>query len=50
MPINENNAGHMAQMAAILIYGKIFQKSTSPEPVDRLPRNLVCCIGDSSLS
>ena len=26
---------------------KTLQKSSSPEPLDRFPRNLVCSIGDS---
>ena len=40
--------GHMTKMAATPIYGKTLQKSFSPEPAGRLPRNLVCSIGDSS--
>ena len=50
MKINEHDAGHMTKMAAMPIYGKIIQKSSSPEPVDRFPLNLVCSIGDSSPS
>ena len=37
--------GHLTKMAATLIYGE--KKSSSPEPVDRYPPNLVCSIGDS---
>ena len=42
----------MTKMAArpILYMVKTFQKSSSPEPVGRFPRNLVCSIGDSSPS
>ena len=40
-----NGPGHMTKMAAI--YGKNLKKSSSPEPAGRLPRNLVCSIGDS---
>ena len=42
-----NGPGHMTKMAAIPIYGKNLKKSSSPEPVGRFPRNLVCSIGDS---
>ena len=42
--------GHMAKIAATPIYGKTLQKSSSPEPAGRFSRNLVCSIGDSSLS
>ena len=31
-------------------YGKTLQKSSTPEPTDRFPRNLVCSIGDSTES
>ena len=41
-----NGPGHMTKMAAMPIYGKNLKKS-SPEPVGRFPRNLVCSIGDS---
>ena len=41
---------HMTEMAAAPIYGKNTQKSSSPEPAGRFPRNLVCSIGDSSPS
>ena len=44
------NLGHMTKMAATSIYGKTTQKSSSPEPVGRFPRNLVCSIGDFSPS
>ena len=33
---------HMTKMAAMHIYGKTLQICTSPEPVGRFPRNLVC--------
>ena len=36
-------------MVATPIYGKTLQKSSSPEPVDRFPRNLVCSIGDQPI-
>ena len=42
-----NGPGHMTKMAAMPIYGKNLEKSSSPEPVGRFPRNLVCSIGDS---
>ena len=50
MKINEHDAGHMTKMAATPIYDKILQKSSTPEPIDRFPRNLVCSIGDSNPS
>ena len=34
----------MTKMAAMPIYGKNCKKSSSPEPVDRWPLNLVCSI------
>ena len=34
----------MTNMAAMLIYCKNFRKSSSPEPIDRWPWNLVCGI------
>ena len=37
--------GRHAHIAYIV---KTTQKSSSPEPVGRFPRNLVCSIGDSS--
>ena len=43
-----NGPGHMTKMVAMPIYGKNLKKSS--EPVDRLPQNLVCSIGDSSPS
>ena len=39
-----NGPGHMTKIAAMPIYGKNLHKSSSPEPVDRFPRNLVCII------
>ena len=50
MKINEHDTGHMTKIAATQIYDKILQKSSSPEPMDRFPRNLVRSIGDSSPS
>ena len=41
--------GHVTKMAATPIYGKTLQKSSSLEPAGRLPRNLVCSIGDTCL-
>ena len=41
-----NGPGHMTKMATMPVYGKNLKKS-SPEPVGRFPRNLVCSIGDS---
>ena len=46
MKIYFYDAGHTTKMAASHIYGKTLQKSFSPEPVDRFPRNLVCSIWD----
>ena len=42
------NPGHMTKMAAMPIYGKTVQKSSSPEPVDRFQRNLARSIDGSS--
>ena len=42
--------GHMTKMAATPLYGKNHSKYSSPEPVGRFSRNLVCSIGDSSPS
>ena len=39
----------MTKIAVMPLYGKNLQKS-SPEPVDRFPRNLVCSIVDSGQS
>ena len=40
-----NELGHMTtNMAAMPIYGKNLKKSSSPEPIDRWPYNLVCSI------
>ena len=35
MKIYTNELGHMTNMAAIPIYGKILKKSFSPEPIDQ---------------
>ena len=35
----------MTKMVAMPIYGKNLQKSSSPEPIDGWPWNLVCSIG-----
>ena len=37
MKIYTNELGHMTNMAAMPIYGKILKKSSSPEPIDQLP-------------
>ena len=50
MEVCSRDLGHMTKMAATPIYGKTFQKSYSPEPVGRFPRNLVCSFEDSSPS
>ena len=42
--------GHLTKMAAMAINSKNFKKTSSPEPVDRFPRNLVCSIGDAGPS
>ena len=42
MKIYINELGHMTNMAAMPIYVKNFKKSSSPEPIDRWPWNLVC--------
>ena len=39
-----NDLSHMTNMAAIPIYGKTIKKSSSPEPIDQWPWNLVCSI------
>ena len=44
MKIYINALGHMTNMAAMPIYGKNLKKSSSPEPIDRWPWNLVCSI------
>ena len=41
---SSNGLGHMTNMAAMFIYGKNLEKSSSPEPIDQRPRNLVCSI------
>ena len=40
-------AGNMTKMAAMPIFGKTFQKSSSPEPAGRFQQNLVCSVWDS---
>ena len=35
MKINTNELGHMTKMAAMPIYGKNLEKSSSPEPIDQ---------------
>ena len=35
MKIYTNELGHMTSMAAMSIYGKNLNKSSSPEPIDR---------------
>ena len=37
MKIYTNELGHMTNMAAMPIYGKILKKSSSPEPIDWWP-------------
>ena len=44
MKICTNELGHMTNMAAMPIYGKNLKKSSSPEPLDPWPWNLVCNI------
>ena len=39
-----NDIGHMTNMAAMPIYNKNLKKSSSPEPIDQWPWNLVCSI------
>ena len=39
-----NELGHITNMATMPIYGKNLKKSSSPEPIDRWPWNLVCSI------
>ena len=45
-----NGLGHMTKMTAIPIYGKNLKKSSSPEPIDWWPWNLVCSIVYASTS
>ena len=44
MKIYTNELGHMTNMAAMPIYGKNLKKSSSPEPIDQWPWNLVWSI------
>ena len=44
MKIYTNEFGHVTNMAAMLIYGKNLKNSSTPEPIDWWPWNLVCSI------
>ena len=44
MKIYTNELGHMTNMATMPINGKNLKKSSSPEPIDLWPWNLVCSI------
>ena len=44
MKIYINDLDHMTYMAAMPIYGKNLKKSSSQEPIDWWPWNLVCSI------
>ena len=44
MKIYTNELGHKTNMATMPIYGKNLKKSSSPEPIDRWPWNLVFSI------
>ena len=44
MKIYTNELGHMTNMAAMPIYGKNLKKSSTPEPINPWPWNLVCSI------
>ena len=44
MKIYTIELGHMTKVAAMPIYGKNLKKSSSPEPIDQWPWNLVCSI------
>ena len=48
MKIYTNKLGHMTNMAAMPVYGKNLKKSSSPEPIDQWPWNLVCSIAYGS--
>ena len=50
MKIFTNKLGHMTNMATTPIYGKNIKKSSSQEPIDRWPWNLVCNIVYASTS
>ena len=41
-----NGLGHMTEMAAMIIYVNNLKKPSSSEPAGRIPRILVCSIGD----
>ena len=44
MKIYTNELGHMTNMAAMPIYGKNLKNSSSTEPIDQWPWNLVWSI------
>ena len=44
MKICTSELGHMTNMAAMPINGKNLKKSSSPEPIDPWPWNLICSI------
>ena len=48
MKIYTNELSQITNMAAMPIYGKNLKKSSTPEPIDQLPGNLVCSIVYSS--
>ena len=48
MIIYTNALGHITNMAAMPIHGKNLKKSSSPEPIDQWPWNLVCSIVNST--
>ena len=47
MKFNKYEFGHLENMAAMPVYGKIILKKPSPESMDWLPWKLVCSIGVS---
>ena len=44
MKIYTNELGHTTNMVAMPLNGKNLKKSSSLEPLDRLPWNIVCSI------
>ena len=50
MKIYKHDAGHMTKMAAMQLFGKNLQKSSSPEPAGPFPLHFVCSIWDSCSS